>query len=50
MWKHHRAQVQDDLAVTAAINSLMGLPSGEHKVTIALVDANQKAFPGQLVL
>ena len=28
---------------------IAGLPPGEHKVTIALVDANHNAFPGQVV-
>jgi Family of unknown function (DUF6130) len=28
---------------------IAGLPPGQHKVTIALVDANHKPFPGQLV-
>jgi hypothetical protein len=28
---------------------IAGLPPGQHKVTIALVDANHKPFPGQVV-
>ena len=28
---------------------IAGLPSGEHKVKIALVDANHNVFPGQVV-
>jgi hypothetical protein len=28
---------------------IAGLPPGQHKVTIALVDANHKVFPGQVV-
>jgi hypothetical protein len=28
---------------------IAGLPPGEHKVKIALVDANHKVFPGQVV-
>ena len=28
---------------------IAGLPPGEHKVTIALVDANHNVFPGQVV-
>lgn len=28
---------------------IAGLPPGEHKVTIALVDANHRPFPGQVV-
>ena len=29
---------------------IAGLPPGEHKVKIALVDANHKVFPGQVVI
>lgn len=28
---------------------IAGLPPGEHKVKIELVDANHKVFPGQVV-
>ena len=28
---------------------IVGLPPGEHKVKIALVDANHNDFPGQVV-
>jgi Family of unknown function (DUF6130) len=28
---------------------IAGLPPGEHKVTITLVDASRKPFPGQVV-
>jgi hypothetical protein len=29
---------------------IAGLPPGQHKVTIALVDANHNVFPGQVVM
>jgi hypothetical protein len=29
---------------------IAGLPPGEHKVKIALVDANHTVFPGQVVV
>jgi hypothetical protein len=29
---------------------IAGLPPGEHKVKIALVDANHNGFPGQVVV
>ena len=29
---------------------IAGLPPGQHKVTIALVDANHNVFPGQVVI